>query len=225
MSNLTLDQKLRSIGFRIGFKGEDVDPMINSSLDYDIEETLLLSIYESENDGRILRIVLGWIKVHGDRVLLEKFFKKAKIFEATRGEAFMMPLIIGAAVVYGHIGWKKWLKTNPSKPFYPGSPNVVKSSISHKGANPQFQKIGILIPNGFLGMKEGDVFTIEELVASNVQYKNRYIYGTNWRADIITAIQCGLTNAFQISKKIGCSYEPAYRVSKEYLIATRSQSV
>jgi hypothetical protein len=51
---------------------------------------------------------------------------------------------------------------------------------------------------------------------SNPQYKNRYLYGTNYRADIITAIETGAGNRHKISKGLGCAYESVFRVYKEY---------
>jgi hypothetical protein len=62
--------------------------------------------------------------------------------------------------------------------------------------------------------------TPEELVKVNQQYRNRYLYGPNWRADIITAIESGLTSPTQIMRRVGCSYEPAHRVWREWQIAS-----
>jgi hypothetical protein len=63
--------------------------------------------------------------------------------------------------------------------------------------------------------------TAEDLIKSNLQYKNRFIYGANWRADIITAIQFGYDNPSKIKDLIGCSYEPANRIFKQYKMATK----
>jgi hypothetical protein len=59
----------------------------------------------------------------------------------------------------------------------------------------------------------------EELLKINLQFRNRLIYGANWRADIITAIQMGIDNPNKIKELIGCSYEPANRIFKEYSMA------
>ena len=63
------------------------------------------------------------------------------------------------------------------------------------------------------------MLTTERLIQKNLQYRNRLLFGASWRADIITAIQMGMKTPYEISKKIGCSYEPAYRIFKEYALA------
>jgi DNA-binding IscR family transcriptional regulator len=44
------------------------------------------------------------------------------------------------------------------------------------------------------------------------QYRNRLIYGAQYRADIVTATQLGLTRVKDIVRLIGVSQEPASRI-------------
>ena len=77
----------------------------------------------------------------------------------------------------------------------------------------------MLIAEGSLRIREDDVLPPAVLAKKNKQYRNRLLYGPSWRADIITAIENGAKNPTEISKSIGCSYEPAYRVFTEYSLA------
>jgi hypothetical protein len=58
------------------------------------------------------------------------------------------------------------------------------------------------------------------LAAVNLQHRNRYPYGPSWRADIVTAIESGLDSPAAIARRVGCSYEPAHRVPREWRVAT-----
>ena len=51
--------------------------------------------------------------------------------------------------------------------------------------------------------------------AALLAYKNRLIYGAQWRADIITAIERGAKTPIEISRMCGASYEPCHRVLSE----------
>ncbi len=85
-------------------------------------------------------------------------------------------------------------------------------------AIPYLEKIGIMIPEGSLRIRDKDVLPAEILLKKNMQFKNRLLFGANWRADIITAIEWGMENPNRISKLLGCSYEPANRIFREYML-------
>lgn len=51
--------------------------------------------------------------------------------------------------------------------------------------------------------------------AALLAYKNRLIYGAQWRADIITAIERGAKTPTEISRMCGASYESCHRVLSE----------
>ena len=111
-----------------------------------------------------------------------------------------------------------------SKPVYLFDPEVSQSAIDRKGEIPWLKKVGFLVPKGSLRIREGDVMNPKELAQVNLQYKNRYLYGPSWRADIITAIESGLNSPAAIVARVGCSYEPAHRVLREWKVATAAWS-
>ena len=221
-SNLSKNQKFFLIGFRIGYSEKDCPINQLTPFDYDIEETLIEVIKESRKDSRLLGILINWIGKHGDQIILDKFLKKLALQDDITIDDPILQFMIASALINGHRKWKKVFKIKPNNPLYPIDKDLLISSIKMKGKNEDYAKIGVIIPIGFLKSKESNAFSQEELSKINVQYRNRLIYGSNIRADVITAIECGLENPFIISKEIGCSYEPAYRIMKEYKIALQS---
>src|SRR5262249_47629716 len=113
----------------------------------------------------------------------------------------------------------KLLRTSSRHPEHPVDPELLESSIQFQGSDEELKKHGILVPKKLLRIRPEDVLTEVELSKSNPQYKNRLLFGACWRADIITAIEAGVENPSQISRLLGCSYEPAHRVFREYQLA------
>ncbi len=208
------DHALIAIGFRLASTDEsriDVERV-------DIEATLLDVVGTFPEDYRIASILLSWIKVHGSYVIVEKLFKlRAKATKKTE-EAFpWMTLVAAWAVECGYHKWRKLTKQEKA-PVYLYGPAVSESAILRKGIIPWAEPYGFRIPQNSLRIREADVLTPQELIRLNPQYKNRYLFGSSWRADIVTAIQRGITSPTELSRTVGCSYEPAYRISHEYLM-------
>jgi hypothetical protein len=217
-NKICLNQKLSLIGIRISYSEKDYEVSTTTCFDYDIEETLILAAFEATQDYRLLSLLLSWVKIHGDYVIVEKLFKKLKEFEKYKGQTHIMNMLAVQAVLSGFLKWKKWVTSSKDKPIYPFIDESFKSSIEYQGANEDFAKFGVQIPKKFLRIRDSDIFSIEELAKSNIQYRNRLIYGSSWRADIIAAIEFGFKNPSIIARTVGCSYEPSHRIFNEYLI-------
>ncbi|MGK5084477.1 hypothetical protein WDW37_14375 [Bdellovibrionota bacterium FG-1] len=218
--DLSLNQKLASIGFRInydslGLKLKNLSLLENA----DLEETLIHAAFEAKTDFRTLSILLSWITVHADYVIVEKFLKKIKLFEKIHGVNRVLDLMAAHAVINGSHKWKKAIRTHVKRPEFPVDPELLKTSIEFQGADDTLKKFGILIPKKLLRIRTSDVLQPAELSTINPQYRNRLLFGASWRSDIITAIEAGIKNPNQISKMLGCSYEPAYRIFKDYRAA------
>jgi hypothetical protein len=214
MKSLNLDTALTKIGIRIW--AHDID---ESFKDYvDIEETLIKALYEALSDGRLLSLIFSWQKIHGEHLIAEKFFKIAALYERVRGPNHLINAFCAYSV---HIGFHKYKKgavrLKEEKYLSLESPGAIKAY----GAVDWLKKINILCPTTYFVLKEDSIMTSEDLIKLSLQYKNRFIYGANWRADIITAIQFGYDNPSKIKDLIGCSYEPANRIFKQYKMATR----
>ena len=65
-----------------------------------------------------------------------------------------------------------------------------------------------------------DILTPKELLR-NPQYKNRYTYGANWRADIVWEIEKGAENANKISKYLRVRYPTVLSIFREYKLLAR----
>lgn len=206
---LSLDDKLRLIGIRLSGSPKTFDEWV------DIERTLVEASYEASQNNRILSLLLSWVKVHGTYLITEKLLKVYKEISLERGEnPWFNALLIWASAECSH-KFLRWVKKEPHHVYW-GEKESAKALIELKGAHSLFKKYNIYIPESSLRIRESDVLTPKELTKFNKQYRNRYLYGASWRADIITAIETGIHNPYQISKITGCSYEPANRIFREY---------
>jgi hypothetical protein len=215
-SQLVNDHALIAIGFRLASmdeNGGNPDPW-----NVDIESTILELIGSFTDDYRLASVLMSWIKVHGNYVIVEKLIKLRSQASKESGESFpWMTLIAAWAVECGYYKWRKLIKAEHG-PLYLYDPEMTESVILRKGSIPWLDALGFRVPQSSLRIRETDVLTPKELVEHNGQYRNRYLYGPSWRADIVTAIQRGITSPAEISRVVGCSYEPAYRISREYLM-------
>jgi hypothetical protein len=213
MELINLDTALSRIGFRIATI--DID---KRSKDYiDLEETIIKALYEARNDGRLLSLVFSWQKINGEYLITEKFFKVRDRYQKILGENHLINAFCAYSVHLGLHKYKKGsVRLKKEQYLLREAPAAIKSA----GAVAWLKEINILCPNSHFVLKVESIMTTSELVKYNLQFRNRLIYGANWRADIITAIQMGIQNPSQIKELIGCSYEPANRIFKQYLMAT-----
>lgn len=207
-----LDTALSKIGFRISSNNLD-----NRGIYFiDIEETIIKALYEAKNDGRLLSLIFSWQNVNGQYLITEKFFKLRDLYQKIIGPNHLINAFCAYSV---HIGFHKYkkgsIRLKKEQFLLREAPAAIKSS----GAVSWLKEINILCPNSHFVLKIESVMPPSELVKYNLQFKNRLIYGANWRADIITAIQMGIENPSKIKDLIGCSYEPANRIFKEYTMA------
>lgn len=189
-----------------------------SARDVDIESMILDITDAFPEDTRLASVFLSWIKVHGNYVTVEKLAKFASKREHERGIASpWLSMTAAWAVECGYHKWRKLVK-KVLGPVYLYPESMSEGAIRLKGSIPWLEPLGFRIPMNSIRIREEDVLPPERLARYNLQYKNRYLYGPSWRADIITAIQRGITSPAEISRAVGCSYEPAYRISRDYLM-------
>ena len=218
--NLSLNNKLSAVGFRLSLRNARKPTRKELAL-IDIENTLIEAARAVPQDSKLFSLLCSWVLVHGDYVIVEKLFKKTKQLEPSDvAKDWIMALAVFAKS-RGYHNWGRWTK-KLRKPLYAFDRELTLSAIARKSAMKDFEKYGIYIPEGSLRVRADDALTPTELAQDNRQYRNRLLYGASWRADIITAIQLGGLNPFAISKSLGCSYEPAHRVFREYQIAMSS---
>ena len=221
--NLTLNDKLSVIGLRLNLRNAK---KLNRKelISIDIEGTLIEAAREVPNDSKLFSLLCSWILVHGDYAIVEKLFKKTKLLDAKDPAKNWIMALAVFAKTQGFHNWGRWVK-KLREPLYAFDRELTLSAIRRKGAIKDFERYGIFVPEGSLRVRRDDALTPKELAHDNQQYRNRLLYGASWRADIVTAIEQGAANPFVISKSLGCSYEPAHRIFREYQIANPTEDV
>ncbi len=204
-----LEEKLVYIGISLS-----IERIIPKKIWVDIEQTLIDACYEVESDSRLLGLLISWIDVHGRYLIADKFLKLYRLTSKFRGESPWFYALCAYGVENGILKLKKGIKKQKGPVFFRNEKS--KTLFEIKGPIPFLEKIGIMIPQGSIRVREKDVLPSEILLKTNKQFKNRLLFGANWRADIITAIEWGMENPNRIAKLLGCSYEPANRVFREY---------
>ena len=210
---MTLNDKLHFIGIK-------VNKNTSSTMNADLESTFLEAALLCPKDHRLASLLFSWLNVHGNYIIVDKLRKLV----AQNQISTLQRNWITALAIFGkkHCSHKwKMLVSAPNKDEFLLPESISKSAIKLKGAEEWLSCFHLLLPKNSLRIRDSDIKSAAELIKVNNQYRNRYLYGPSWRADIITAIQEGINTPSSISKKIGCSYEPAHRIFQEYLLATR----
>lgn len=210
MDKISIEEKLRFIGIGIT-GGEGATPGKEDWID--LEKTIYEASFESPESSRVFMLLCSWVKIHGEYVIIEKLIKLQK----QKKSVWLVALALYAL----NEGFHKWsrLIEKVDGEHSLSSIAVAKQAIDYRGGETYFTDYGFLISKGSLRIRESDIRSPEELIKLNGQYKNRYLFGANIRADIIHAIQIGLTTPYKIAKTVGCSYHPAHRIFKEYNLA------
>lgn len=202
--SITIFDKLASIGCQFS----DVQ-----LVSMDIEEALAEAIETlpfAKDRGRILKVLCSWIIENGNQVILEKLGKiLAK--KVADGADVSYAALLGAFAVS-----RKLHKWHILKKFRPGSA-VTISDNQLEGANIEVwaSEVNFLMRIG--GIQTDSKYTLNrsQIAKMHRQYRNRLIYGAQYRADIVTATQLGITTVKDIVKLIGVTREPASRILAE----------
>src|SRR3989344_1534084 len=202
INTYSLDQRLYHIGLQLSGVTK-----IRPNSWIDIETTLHEATLDVDSDSRIFSLLCSW-------VIIEKLMKLQK--------NNFSPWLVALAVFASNHGFHQWKRLIKKLRLDIALVDVelALSAISIKGEEPNFRKYGFLIPKGSIRARSSDALSTQQLIKKNIQYRNRLLYGASWRSDIISAIQIGLKTPYIIAKTLGCSYEPAHRIFKEYLLAS-----
>lgn len=212
--NNDLYSKLEAIGIRVvagkKFSFKDVP---------DIERTLINACYEVDKDGRILGLLFSWINVHGLHIVADKLFKEYAIAKNYFGESPWFYAICAYCFYLKDHRFKKGL-IKLKRPHHFGNRDQ-STLIKLKGAIDYLEALNIFVPTSALRIRESDVLSVHELIEKNIQYRNRYIWGANWRAEIFTLLSSGINSPGEVAKKLGLAKSRVGIVYKEYLIAKK----
>ncbi len=217
--SLSFNGRLAAIGIRV------VAPAakrLADSFEADIERTLLDGLEEfdtTSRDGRLIGLLFSWIKVHGEFVICEKLGTLALKREEERpGSTLFLPALAALPISEGLHKWKA-LGRRRKSPVYLYPEEVARGAIKLKGRIPWLAALNYHAAVGSIRIRESDVMSPAELIRANRQYRNRYLYGPSWRADIVTAVEEGARSPMEVARRTGCSYEPAHRVFRQLTLA------
>lgn len=175
----------------------------------DIEDTLAEAIEtlpHTPDKGRLLKVLCSWILENGNQVILEKL-GKILTKKAASGADVSYAAFLGAFATRNKI--HKW---SLLKKFKPQKEILISDKKHSKPPVNWAQEVNFfLAPDG---LKTDAKYTLSRAQIAKVhkQFRNRLIYGAQYRADIVTATQLGLTRATDIVRLIGVSPEPASRI-------------
>ena len=203
-----LFRKLRSLGIALNQKALE-HPV-------DIEETLIESLPYIQSDLKLLFLLLSWLQEMGDLVHIEKLKVLAKEIPP-EDLAFL-----GAIANYTQGKFRKWnllvsfaqrkLSNDFSCHLHPKMTLAIDFGASQ--VEESFEKFGLKIPQVILEDSR-KLIPRKYLIRDNSRFRFRALFGTNWRADIAYELsQSPGLNAFQIKKRLGCSYETVHRIKK-----------
>ena len=206
---------LSSIGFRVSHGLKSTQKQ-NSSID--IESVLVKSLFYMDLDGRLFSLVVSWLDVHGSHLVFDKFLKKYKKESRERGEKspwFNAVCSFMSKVKKDHRFSKHTSRL--AKDHHFGGRDQ-SSLIALKGEIDWLSEVGIKMARTSLRLRRSDIESIDDLISKNLQYRNRFIFGANWRSEIITKIQQGnCSTPASIARELGISRSRVGSVFGDYM--------
>ena len=201
-----LYQGLASIGMNVS-TSKKIQPFT------DVERTLLSATQKIGEDSRLLSLLLSWVHIHGEKLNIERLKKLEK-----KNPSPWLGLLASFGVFSKQTRWKT-LVSRSEILIANGSLESAKNRISFKGEEEWSKGTGFLIAKGSEPVNRKWVLPPERFALINRHYHNKLVYGSNWRADIVTAFEAGARTPTEIAKMCGSSYEPAHRVYQDLLAA------
>lgn len=209
-----LEEKLAAIGVMAASRRLSPEEMD----EIDIEESIVHAVVEFVVDGasqRYLGPLLAWVQEHGSAVIVEKLVRLLRERAQKKEDVAFAALLAHAAVREGHKRWSALFSFSPGPPRLVGASDIAPSLLKLRGREEWASEAGFLVPLGSLKIEKKWSLSREALARLNRQYRNRLIYGAQWRADIISAIERGAKTPSEASRISGASYEPCHRVFSE----------
>lgn len=164
------------------------------------------------SDTKTLVLAIGAMERHAD-IFHPEFL--LKILKSVQGD----PNVIGSLLlktkdrrflkVIQYCHELKYKSAKPSKTL------TFAAKIGQTPADSDFAEFDLKISE--MNKVDEKKITKRELWAQNNLFiHNRILFGCNWRADIISAIEIGAENPTEVKNRLKCSYETAHRVFNDY---------
>jgi hypothetical protein len=213
---LGLYEKLAAIGVMV-----TASPLSQAEIQrVDIEEALVdaTTVLGRGDDLKLLGPMLSWVAMHGSAIIIEKLLKILRQRKDGGDDVEFVGLYALVALQHGHKRWSiiaERFGPDPAKPRPIGPIDLNESLLRLRGEEEWSKGSGFLVPKGSAAINQKWVLSRPALAKQHRQYRNRLMYGAQWRADIVTAYESGARTPAEASRMTGASYEPCYRVKSE----------
>lgn len=190
-------------GERTSFKDHPITP----------EAAIVNAVSIAKSDRLILQLLHTWLMNHSDIIHVEALKHLMK-------EAEPVDRAILASLL-SHTGDRKFeaaLKRS-KVPLNESNHGLHKmmdfaAKIGQVPYDKHFKKFGLSVAE--LAMEsDKKMITFEHVIELNPFIKCRYVFGTNWRADIAAVMTLSDYTPTEVTKLLGCSYETAHRNMKD----------
>lgn len=179
----------------------------------DPERTLLQTLREFEDQRKMLRLVLAWLRSYGALVHVERI--KALAGDLPAGQLAWLGGLAEHQTQQGDLRWRsisqmiKHILGTPAPRFE--MPKLDTLQVARKGEDLHFKEFGLVIPT-VEPAEPKKLYSFNAGVRNNIWLRMRILFGTNWRADAATVMILGLAkNPYQAEQILGCAKETAYR--------------
>lgn len=190
-------------GERISFKDRPVTP----------EQVLVNSIPEAKNDRLLLQLIYTWLMDHSDIIHVESLKGLMK---------GMHPL--DRAVLASLLSYTQDRKFEPvlkKTKLAPDESNHglhkmmdFAAKIGQVPFDKHFKRFGLSVSQ-LARESDKKMIPFEHVIDINPFIKSRYVFGTNWRADIAAVMTLNEYTPTEVTRILGCSYETAHRNMKD----------
>lgn len=216
-SLLNARKLLAAIGVQFS---EDVSA--NDYKNADIERALIAgSIAIEQGDLRVVNPLFTWIEKNGEFVNVERLKKIMKSHTDPEKIVWVYAMAF-FGISHRQSRWKilanvqtqpKFLKNRHEDPLE--ALEDAKTLQKLKGEPEWSKKTGFILAN--TSIQTSSKFALDKVALAKISmpFRNRLLFGPNWRADIATAIGNGAKSAKEICALTSCSHEPAHRVLSE----------
>lgn len=203
MTSVTTDSLLKGIGCNMLAKAPKI--LFPEECLVELSKSILA-------DPKTLVLAIGAIERHAD-VFHPEFL--LKILKSAQGD----PNVIGSLLlktkdrrflkVIQNCHEHKYKSAKPSKTL------TFAAKIGQTPVDSDFAEFDLKISE-MNKVDEKKIANRELWAQNNLFIHNRILFGCNWRADIISAIEIGAENPTEVKNRLKCSYETAHRVFNDY---------
>ncbi len=187
----------------------------------DLERVLFkvcLHLQEDRFDGRLVSALASWMKVHGDRVHVDRL-RNMRLDHCNKchRDVLWLRFLAYYNCSLGRHNWKKLTQAvagaNAEVLYLGDDPEASKALLDRWGLEPFLPTNGKLkVHRGALRIRESDVLDQQALMVRNVQYRNRFRFGANARCDVVTHMESGkFSTVKELSQFLRLSQEAVRR--------------